>query len=282
MALKCTESEFLPFFLQCVEWARARSGEADVTRTRLAALFRLAAALADELRAVFVPFFRHLLDLAAAALDVAADPTSSGKKKRKSVNAESLSEHDIWRMRKWTLAALRRCFQYDNVGFIESNRFNSLYPMVVEQLKAAPPSDSDEDDYDTFMREGSFGVEAVGACASLLAAAPDDAHWKPLHRAVLMCSRDSKIRTRVLSIMTIEQIVDKLQEEYLQLLPEAIPFLGELCEDMEPEIENLSRALTKKLSKLSGEDLKTLMTDGFTPKAKKNADEIADDEHDSD
>ena len=51
---------------------------------------------------------------------------------------------------------------------------------------------------------------------------------------------------------------------------------------MEPEIENLSRALTKKLSKLSGEDLKTLMTDGFTPKAKKNADEIADDEHDSD
>lgn len=267
LALKCTESEFLPFFLQCVEWSRARSGEASVTRTRLAALFRLAAALADELRAVFVPFFRHLLDLATVALDVSADP-SSGKKKRKSANAESLAEQDIWRMRKWTLAALRRCFQYDNVGFIDSSRYNMLYPIVAEQLKATPPADSDEDDYDTFMRDGSFGVEVVGACASLLVAAPDDAHWKPLHRAILMAGREEQIRTRVFTMKTIEQIVDKLQEEYLQLLPEAIPFLAELTEDLEPEIERMARKITKALSKLSGEDLKTLMRDGFTPKSK--------------
>lgn len=267
LALKCTESEFLPFFLQCVEWSRARSGEASVTRTRLAALFRLAASLADELRAVFVPFFRHLLDLAAVALDMSADP-SSGKKKRKSANAERLADQDIWRMRKWTLAALRRCFQYDNVGFLDSSRYNALYPLVAEQLKATPPEGSDEDDYDTFMRDGSFGVEVVGACASLLVAAPDDTHWKPLHRAILMAGRDEKIRTRVFTIKTIEQIVDKLQEEYLQLLPEAIPYLAELTEDLEPEIEQMARKITKALSKLSGEDLKTLMRDGFTPKAK--------------
>lgn len=268
LALKCTESEFLPFFLQCVEWARARSGEADVTRTRLAALFRLAASLADELRAVFVPFFRHVLDLAAAALDVGADP-SSGKKKRRSAGSEDLSANDIWRMRRWTLAALRRCFQYDNVGFLDSNRYNMLYPLVVEQLKAKPPpSDSDEDDYDSFAVEGSFGYEVVGACASLLAAAPDDAHWKPLHRAILMCGRDDAARTRVLVVKTMNLVVDKLQEEYLVLLPEAIPFLAELTEDIEPEIERMTRKLTKRLSELSGEDLKTLMTDGFAPKVK--------------
>ena len=281
LAHKCTESEFLPFFLQCVEWARARSGEADVTRTRLAALFRLAASLADELRAVFVPFFRHLLDLAAAALDVGADP-SSGKKKRRSAGSEGLSASDIWRMRRWTLAALRRCFQYDNVGFLDSNRYNMLYPLVVEQLKAKPPrSDSDEDDYDSFAIEGSFGYEVVGACASLLAAAPDDAHWKPLHRAILMCGRDDKIRTRALTVKTMELVVDKLQEEYLVLLPEAIPFLAELTEDIEPEIERMTRKLTKRLSELSGEDLKTLMTDGFTPKAKKTPDDSDDDDDES-
>ncbi|OUS46839.1 hypothetical protein BE221DRAFT_8521 [Ostreococcus tauri] len=266
LALKCTESEFLPFFLQCVEWARARAGEASVTRTRLAALFRLAASLADELRAVFVPFFRHLLDLAAVALDIGADP-SEGKKKRKSSGAEALSENDIWRMRKWTLAALRRCFQYDNVGFLDSNRYNMLYPLISEQLKASPPTDSEEDDYDTFMREGSFGVEVVGACASLLCAAPDDAHWKPLHRAILMTGREEKVRSRVFTIQAIEQIVDKLQEEYLALLPEAIPFMAELMEDLEPEIERMARKLTKRLSDLAGEDLKTLMRDGFKPKA---------------
>jgi len=269
LALKCTESEFLPFFLQCVEWARARSGEADVTRTRLAALFRLAASLADELRAVFVPFFRHLLDLAAAALDVNADPTS-GKKKRKSVNAEALAMDDIWRMRKWTLAALRRCFQFDNVGFMDSNRYNMLYPLVVEQLTAAPTMDIENDQYDQLTAEGTFGYEVVSACSSLLVDAPDDAHWKPLHRAILMAGRDKKMQTRLFCVRTIEQVVDKLQEEYLTLLPEAIPFLAELTEDMDAYIELATRKLTKRLSELSGEDLKTLMTDGFNPQPKKS------------
>jgi U3 small nucleolar RNA-associated protein 10 len=279
LALKCTESEFLPFFLQCVEWARARSGEAEVTRTRLAALFRLAASLADELRSVFVPFFRHLLDLAAAALDSDADPTSS-KKKRKSSNSELVAQNDIWRMRKWTLGALRRCFQYDTVGFMDSNRYNLLYPLVAAQLKASPPTDSDESDYEHFMDEDSFGAEAVAACSSLLAAAPDDAHWKPLHRAILMTGREELSRSKFLTIKTIDQVVDKLQEEYLALLPEAIPFMAELMEDFDTEIELETRKLTKRLSALSGEDLKSLMRDGFTPKGKK--DEDKDDEDDDD
>ena len=279
LALKCTESEFLPFFLQCVEWARARSGEAEVTRTRLAALFRLAASLADELRSVFVPFFRHLLDLAAAALDSDADPTSS-KKKRKSSNSELVAQNDIWRMRKWTLGALRRCFQYDSVGFMDSNRYNLLYPLVAAQLKASPPADSDESDYEHFMDEDSFGAEAVAACSSLLAAAPDDAHWKPLHRAILMTGREELSRSKFLTIKTIDQVVDKLQEEYLALLPEAIPFMAELMEDFDTEIELETRKLTKRLSALSGEDLKSLMRDGFTPKGKK--DEDKDDEDDDD
>lgn len=270
LALKCTESEFLPFFLQCVEWARARSGEAEVTRTRLAALFRLASSLADELRSVFVPFFRHLLDLAAAALDVSADPTSDTKK-RKGANTERIAERDIWRMRKWTLAALRRCFEYDNVGFMDANRYNQLYPFVVEQLKATPPSDSNEGEFGHFMDDESCGAEAVAACSSLLAAAPDDAHWKPLHRAILMVGRDKKMRSRYLTIKTIDQVVDKLQEEYLALLPEAIPFMAELTEDFATEIEIEARKLTKRLSVLSGEDLKTLMRDGFTPKVKPGA-----------
>lgn len=59
-------------------------------------------------------------------------------------------------------------------------------------------------------------------------------------------------------------------------------FLGEFCEDMEFEIENFFRALTKKFSKFSGEDLKMFMMDGFILKVKKNVDEIVDDEYDLD
>jgi U3 small nucleolar RNA-associated protein 10 len=188
---------------------------------------------------------------------------------------------DIWRMRKWTLAALRRCFQFDNVGFMDSNRYNMLYPLVVEQLTAAPKMDVENDKYDQLTAEGTFGYEVVSACSSLLVAAPDDAHWKPLHRAILMAGRDKKIQTRFFCVRTIEQVVDKLQEEYLTLLPEAIPFLAELTEDMDEYIELATRKLTKRLSELSGEDLKTLMTDGFNPQPKKSEDDD-DDDDDSD
>jgi U3 small nucleolar RNA-associated protein 10 len=86
-----------------------------------------------------------------------------------------------------------------------------------------------------------------------------------------MMGREETLRTRVYCVRTVERVVDALQEEYLTLLPEAIPFLAELQEDLEPYIEHITRKLTKKLSELSGEDLKTLMKDGFKPKPKEEA-----------
>ena len=48
-------------------------------------------------------------------------------------------------------------------------------------------------------------------------------------------------------------------EEYLALLPEAIPFLSELFEDPDEAVEGAARAFTGRLTELSGEDLKSLM-----------------------
>ena len=56
--------------------------------------------------------------------------------------------------------------------------------------------------------------------AALVAAAPDDALWKPAHRGVLMATRDPKPRSRLLAIAALAAVVDRLQEEYLVLLPE--------------------------------------------------------------
>jgi U3 small nucleolar RNA-associated protein 10 len=50
-----------------------------------------------------------------------------------------------------------------------------------------------------------------------------------------------------------------LREEYLALLPEAIPFLSELFEDPDEAVEGAARAFTGRLTELSGEDLKSLM-----------------------
>ena len=96
------------------------------------------------------------------------------------------------------------------------------------------------------------------------AAAPDEALWKTLHRNILNVSRNYEhSRAKLLVIATLEKIVENTQEEYLVLLPEAIPFLSELLEDDDLEVEIATQDLLDKLTKLSGEDLASLLEHGY-------------------
>ncbi len=72
---------------------------------------------------------------------------------------------------------------------------------------------------------------------------------------VLIATRsdDAVERRRALEVML--QLVGRLGEEYVILLPEAMPFLAELLEDPELHIQNGARALLRKLEEITGEDL---------------------------
>ena len=271
-SLQLTESSFVPVFTQVVEWAKARAADAPAARTRLGALFRLASSLADALRAVFVPLATPLLDLAAAALDPVSDPAPSKKKKKKS-NAGAgvdpaaiVAELDTWRMRTHALSALRRLFVHDGgEALLDAGRFNQLHPLVTRMLRAVPPSEGPDGEptpeaaEGEHMAPGGLASECVACVAAMIASAPDDALWKPAHRGVLLATREGVARTRLVALAALGAVVDKLQEEYLALLPEAIPFLSELFEDPDEAVEGAARAFTGRLTELSGEDLKSLM-----------------------
>ena len=77
-----------------------------------------------------------------------------------------------------------------------------------------------------------------------------------------MATREASARARLVAVAALDAVADALREEYLALLPEAIPFVSELFEDPDEAVEASARALTAKLTELSGEDLKTLMTEG--------------------
>jgi U3 small nucleolar RNA-associated protein 10 len=53
----------------------------------------------------------------------------------------------------------------------------------------------------------------------------------------------------------VDQVVERLAEEYLALLPETLPFLAELLEDPEQPVEAAAAALVRRLEALSGESL---------------------------
>jgi U3 small nucleolar RNA-associated protein 10 len=51
------------------------------------------------------------------------------------------------------------------------------------------------------------------------------------------------------------QLVGRLSEEYLALLPETLPFLAELLEDAELAVEARAQRVVRQLEALSGESL---------------------------
>lgn len=72
---------------------------------------------------------------------------------------------------------------------------------------------------------------------------------------VLMASRSENAKERRRSLEVVVRLVDRLGEEYVILLPEAMPFLAELLEDPELHIQNETRKLLHKLEELTGENL---------------------------
>ena len=70
-------------------------------------------------------------------------------------------------------------------------------------------------------------------------------------------SRDAAERERALRV--VQGVVDRVQENYLPLVPEMLPFLSELLEDPEIPIVARTQQLLKHLEQLSGEDLTQYM-----------------------
>ena len=76
---------------------------------------------------------------------------------------------------------------------------------------------------------------------------------------VLMCTRNPQQEEKLAALAVISGLVSKVQEEYLVLLPEALPFLAELLEDTEPTVVAATQTLLKKLEELSGQSLNEYM-----------------------
>ena len=231
VALAATLAESAPSpRSRAAEWA-VRAAEARSARIRLGALFRPSAALSDALRGVFSPLAAPLLDLFAAALDPASDPPAEdasrgAKKKKRRTETETFSHppeeqktsesssqrrttagdarvsdarRDAWRMRRNALAALRRLLTHDDGTLLDAARFEQLHPLATRCLTLDPPAGEAEAAEGAHLVSGGLLAEAVGCVGAMVAAAPDDALWKPAHRGVLMATREASARARLVA-----------------------------------------------------------------------------------
>jgi len=278
LTLKLPERAFRPQFLRLVEWASAAhvDGADGLSAARLSSLFGATGALAARLRSVFVPYFAYVWDLAAVALGCAAaaraDEKSEKRRAKKKARAAlelSGSEEAVAKLRFRVLRALRGCFVADTVGFLTDERVAAVMDGVAGAvaLPAAPPAAvldqlTDEDlppaGPGPAVPDGAAAA-AVEAVVALAGALPDDARRKPLHHKVLMATRSASRRPRLLGLECVSRLADRLRDEYLVFVPESVPFLSELLEDPEFEVERRAQELVRQLEGLTGESLEPYM-----------------------
>lgn len=226
---------------------------------RQIALFGVSAALTQRLRSVFVPYFRYLLDkavrhLGGAAVAPGGPGAQPAKKKRKASLgggdgdvAAAGDDEASWTLRLRVVRALHRALLHDSVSFFDGEKLERLLHPLVAQLEAQPPagpiaaalrthgSDPELDSYVSPPASGkgsgaasearheaydTYGVATVACLVQMGVTANTDVFWKPLNRAVLMVTRSSSVRSRLLAVEVVAQLVSRLREEYLVLLPE--------------------------------------------------------------
>lgn len=63
------------------------------------------------------------------------------------------------------------------------------------------------------------------------------------------------MQVRVVAVGAVQRLAEALGEELLPLLPEAVPFLAELLEDEDDEVEIAAQDAVREMERILGEPL---------------------------
>ena len=222
--MKMNEKVFKPIFLKLVEWGL----EANAPNYRKVFLYRMCSSLLDTLKSLFVPYVSHVLDALTNTL----------------VSATQGSPID----QEWYygLSVLRQSFAFDNQEFLSQERFDKILVPLVDQIDLVDAHDN----YKESMLE--YVVPALKYMAKVR---HTDACLKTLNRQVLMKTRSLDPHVRWVALSVISELYSILGEDMLLHFPETIPFLAEVMEDDDEQVENMCKDLCLQIQEHLGEPI---------------------------
>ena len=166
------------------------------------------------------------------------------------------------------LQALHLALLHDAGGFFDSDKLTRLLDPLISQLTIEAPRPDTLVIEQQCRAEGkvsSFdiaGSVAVTCLVQMAITSNSDTFWKPLNHRVLMLTRNGSVRTRLLALEVVFSLILRLREEFLVLLPETIPFLSELLEDIEDSVSNKAQQVIATLEEIGGESLNEYLKRG--------------------
>lgn len=72
----------------------------------------------------------------------------------------------------------------------------------------------------------------------------------------MLKTRSENVKVRLATVKLISRIVEQLKDRVVSLMSDLLPFMAELLEDENTQIEKESKDIVIRLEQLTGEDVK--------------------------
>lgn len=101
------------------------------------------------------------------------------------------------------------------------------------------------------------------ALLALTSLVQDDFMWKSILFQICSQFRNPQIVVRKTVVTCAMRLIDLLQDKFVIILNDFIPFLSEMLDDEEPEVCTIAKGIVKQLGQYSSEDIFALIKNSY-------------------
>ncbi|EPY53636.1 U3 snoRNP-associated protein Utp10 [Schizosaccharomyces cryophilus OY26] len=219
--MKLSDTTFRPLFLRLQSWAMEDLRETDPSGivSRQTFFYNFLTTFLDTLKSIVTNYYAYVLD---STVDILSS---------KDTNSE---------LRHLVISSLAVAFENDAEEFwIVPARFNKLVPILLEQVQYAP------------LLDNKILIKAITELANV---APSSENYKAINTPLLQHLRSENTNIRVLAIQIETQLYGRLAEQWLSTLPQSVPFISEIMEDDDEQVEAATTELVRIVDDCLGDN----------------------------
>ncbi|OTA99178.1 hypothetical protein M426DRAFT_325374 [Hypoxylon sp. CI-4A] len=230
MIYKLNDAAFRPIFSQLMEWSVSLpKKDLEGKNLRLLSIYGFLLSFFGGLKSIVTSYTSYVIDSAVDILQT--------------FNPKNSLEYELW---KKVLNTLTKCFEHDQDDFWQAPaHFNAVAPVLVSQLSHAPSI--------------NLTQELIPTIVELAAAADSQEHQKELNSTLLKHLRSEQASVRLATVRCEQELTNRLGEEWLAMLPEMLPYISELQEDDDEDVERETHRWILAIEGVLGESLDSML-----------------------
>ena len=229
--LKLNDATFRPFFIRLIEWATTALPKKDSSGRvlRTTSLYSFAHLFFEQLKSLVTSYASFLLENAASLLKTLGVKDTDER--------ESLAE---------VLMTLSSSFAHDQDDFWQAPaHFDAIASPLLTQLEKAKVIEVE--------------TSIVPTITELATAAASPEHHKAMNTTIMQYMRHQDAAVRLAAVKCERSITQRLNFDWLALLPEMLPFISELQEDDDEDVERETLRWVRQIEEVTGESLEGML-----------------------